>query len=139
MKQYDVFFSHSTRTDPDTTTEKVMEMVYACLTGHRRGVYWDRKCLSAGKLLPVELRDVIRNSRIAVFFVTGAAGKSSWVEFELEAARASQTQVRAVLLDGVKRPAWFLAAELIRLQNATTQEGIALLVCREALRLLDSH
>jgi hypothetical protein len=95
--------------------------------------------MDEGKLLPAELRDIIGHSRLAVFFITQAAGQSSWVEFELEVARASQTRVRGVLIDaGAQPPGWFLPSELIRLQCPMTEEGAAVQVCSEVLRILDS-
>ena len=115
-------------------------MVYDCLKAHRLKVFWDLRVIEEGKPLVEELRSVLRQSRMALFFLNEAAGLSSWVQFELEIARRHLTPVRAVLLNGQPpNHLPFRAGELLVPVPGREGESFALAICERVRTLLQSN
>ena len=133
---YDVFISHSTRLDADTTNEALIALVCARLGSKGLRLFVDRTSLSEGQALTPALAAAIESSRMILFVVTRSAERSSWVEFEREQARRSGIPVRAIVRDGQAPIAGFSPREVIRAPSPFTEEGTAQLVSREVLRLL---
>ena len=138
---YQVFLSHSTRTDRDSRMERILEGVYQCLTDAKCPTFWDRKCLAANVPLISELSSLIDSASVAVIFLTKFAENSEWVEFELEMIHqrrdAGKILVRAVALDdAVRCPPWLNTTELIRPANPTEVDTTALAICWKVRALL---
>jgi hypothetical protein len=129
-QQWDVFFSHSTRLDGDTFTDRLTAGTYARLTTAGRRVFWDRKCSIGESILVQALRDHIDRSRVAVLFINGLFLSSPWVELEMDhvARRLAAGRLRVLWLKtapGVREPSWLSRAAMIEVDHAAPiQESV---------------
>lgn len=143
LRQWDVFFSHSTRLDANTFTDRLISGVYFNLTttGHR--VFWDRESALDESPLVHGLRHHLDGSRIAVLFLNNCFWDSTWVELELDhiARRfaGGRLQVLCVRTEPAERvPGWVACGRVMDVPSSTPVNESARLICRQLEHMLDS-
>jgi hypothetical protein len=135
-QKWDVFFSHSTRTDPDAFAERVIEAAYHWLTGSGRRVFWDRESGISDPMLVQALRDRLDRSRAAVLFISPLFWDSGWAELELDhmarllaGGRLHVLCVRTAL--GERVPQWVSTSDVLDLSpDAPVSESVRLICAR---------
>ena len=140
---WDVFFSHSTRRDGNTRTDRLIEGVRLCLTNIGRRVFLDRKCAMTKPTLVQALRDPLDHSRIAALFINSLFWKSPWVKFEVAYIQrlhaAGRIRVLCLMIEpGEPIPAWVNAKDIVDIPRATPIIEAVRLICERLNRNLDS-